>query len=102
MIGIKSNRADLKDYSIEYEKIASDTISKLKELIGNSVKKIEHVGSTAIIGIRSKPIIDIVIGVTSLDIVAKLKDKLEQNNFIYSKAKMENTIIAFKCEKNMV
>lgn len=99
MIGIESNRADLKDYSTEYKMIAKTTISILEKLIGNKVEKIEHVGSTAIIGIKSKPIIDIVIGVNSLDIVGKLREVLEQNNFMYAKVKLNNTVVSFKCEK---
>ena len=100
MIGIDSKRADLRNYSNKYLEIGKNTIKKLMNIIGDKVEKIEHVGSTAIIGIKSKPIIDIVIGVKSLDIVDELKETLEENEYYYSKTKLNNTAILFICEEN--
>ena len=51
--------------------------------LGESAVAIEHVGSTAIPGIHAKPIIDIVVGVRSLDDAMKYKDELALHKIIF-------------------
>ena len=62
--------------------------------------KIEHIGSTSIIGIKSKPIIDIAVGINSFSVIEEIKDILERNNFKYSKIKLKNTVVDFICEQD--
>lgn len=100
MLGIEAGKAELKNYSSEYQKLGKKTIDILENIIGTKAEKIEHVGSTSIIGIKSKPIIDIAIGVKSFDIINEIKDILEQHDFIYSKVKLNNTVVDFMCEEN--
>ena len=99
MIGIESGKAELRDYSSEYKMIAEKTINQLENIIGTKVLKIKHVGSTAIIGIKAKPIIDIAVGVSSFEIIPKIKPVLEKNGFLYSKTKLNNTVVTFMCEE---
>lgn len=100
MIGIISSKAELKEYNEEYKTVASHTIHTLENLIGEKVIKIEHVGSTAIIGIQSKPIIDIAVGISSFAIIGEIKDILESHQFIFSKVKLNNTVVTFICESD--
>ena len=51
--------------------------------LGESAVAIEHVGSTAIPGIHTKPILDIVVGVRSLDDAMKYKDELALHKIIF-------------------
>lgn len=44
----------------------------LKELIGDKILDIQHVGSTSIIGLSAKPILDIAIGVKDNDVLDKV------------------------------
>lgn len=102
MLGLKSNEAKLCDYSEDYIIIANQKIQNLREILKGNFIEIEHVGSTAIKGIKSKPIIDIVIGIENFDKVHEIKEKLESNNILFSKVKLNNTVVAFKCEKDNI
>ena len=59
---------DIVPYNSEWPKLAEAEIDKLKSVFPpNSILDIQHVGSTAIIGLSAKPILDIQIAVHSLD-----------------------------------
>lgn len=98
MLGINSKEAILYDYNEDYIIIAKEMIQRLKEILKDKFIKIEHVGSTAIKGIKSKPIIDIVIGLDNFDNVNEIKEILERSNILFSKIKLNNSVIAFKSE----
>ncbi len=100
MLGIDSSKAQLYDYDYHYESIANETIKNLYQILGKQAIQIEHVGSTAIRGILAKPIIDIVIGVKQLSIAFEMREQMEKHHFLFSKTKLNNTMIAFKCEAN--
>lgn len=49
------------DYTDAFKAIYSDEEKILKALIGSYIKRISHIGSTAIANIKAKPIVDILI-----------------------------------------
>ena len=49
------------DCSEKFKTIYLDEENILKALLGNSIKRISHIGSTAIKNIKTKPIVDILI-----------------------------------------
>ena len=53
--------------------MAKEIIVKLKDIFGDVATDIQHVGSTAIRGIKAKPIIDIAVSVADF---TKLKRSL--------------------------
>lgn len=66
-------------YNPNWPKLAEEEISILKSLFPYSwIVDIQHIGSTAIPGLSAKPIIDIYIGVTSIEeaqnAIPKIKD----------------------------
>ena len=63
----------------KYEKEKKEIL----QVIGEFVAAIEHVGSTAIDGLAAKPIIDILIGLNSLDDAKECIPKLENINYEY-------------------
>lgn len=83
MIGLKRGTVTLCDHMVEWEDEAQATINKLKSILGNTAKKIEHVGSTSIKSIKAKPIIDIMVSVDSFDELLKYEEKLRENGFYY-------------------
>ena len=61
------------DCSAEFEKQLSDEKEYLISLLGNYIKRISHIGSTAIKNIKTKPIVDILI-----EIDLENKDNLKE------------------------
>ncbi len=65
--GLKKGILKLTDYQDDYKKIYEKEKENLLKIYKDKIKIIDHVGSTAIIGIKSKPIIDILIQTDDLD-----------------------------------
>ncbi len=75
MIGLKRGTVRLYDHEKEWEIEAQNTISRLREILGDVIKDIQHVGSTSILSIKAKPIIDIALAVDDFhDILAFEKE----------------------------
>lgn len=56
---------------------------KIKEKIGEYIASIDHIGSTAVEGLVAKPIVDILIGLNSLEDAQFCIPKLEELNYEY-------------------
>ncbi|NHJ49711.1 MAG: GrpB family protein [Asgard group archaeon] len=69
------------NWKSKYSKIREDILEK----IGDFVVEIEHIGSTAIPGLASKPIIDVMIGTQSLEDADKCIPRIIEMNFEYVK-----------------
>lgn len=65
--GLKRGTLELLEYNDKYTEIFYEEKTKLEKILDGFYVKIEHVGSTAIKGIKSKPIIDILITCNNLD-----------------------------------
>ena len=63
IIGLKCDVVELVDHKPEWEVLAVETIQRLWHVFGSVAKDIQHVGSTAIMHIKAKPIIDIAVAV---------------------------------------
>ena len=73
---------------VEYNPDWPDLFDKEKRFIGSIVTDfvygtIEHVGSTSVKGLAAKPIIDIMVGVESLDASKKAIQIMENNDYCY-------------------
>jgi GrpB-like predicted nucleotidyltransferase (UPF0157 family) len=74
----------IEKYNNNWPKMFSDEKASLALVLKNDFKgTIEHVGSTAVKGLAAKPIIDIMIGVESLESSKYLIDKLTQSGYCY-------------------
>jgi len=67
------------DWPIQY-KHESD---RILTVCGNLLTAIEHVGSTAVPGLTAKPIIDIAVGVESLDVADEMLTGMESIGYDY-------------------
>ena len=65
--GLKKGYLELMDYQDNYKDIYEQEKEELVKIYKDKIKQIDHVGSTSIIGIKSKPIIDILIQTDDLD-----------------------------------
>ena len=83
IIGLKRGTVELVEYKEGWEEAGRECIRQLSSILGEEAVAIEHVGSTAIPGIHAKPILDIVVGVRSLDDAMKYKDELALHKIIF-------------------
>lgn len=96
-LGLKNNEVRLVEYSPKWR----GEFERSKNLILDHThipeNRIEHIGSTSIIGMSAKPIIDIVIGVDDLKKVDKtLFKELEKAGFFRLKVNRPNEIVLAK------
>ena len=66
MLGLTHNVNMLVDYDPSWETEFARERDRIAAVLGETAKAVEHYGSTAVVGMRSKPIIDILVGVCPL------------------------------------
>ncbi|MGI9290149.1 MAG: GrpB family protein [Gammaproteobacteria bacterium] len=71
------------DYDPERKNLFNLEKELLSDLFAGINITIEHVGSTSIEGLGGKPIIDIMIGVESLDVVDERIEQLAAHHYLY-------------------
>ena len=96
MIGLKRGTVQLFDHEKEWEVEAQRTIEKLWEILGSIAKDIQHVGSTSIVSIKAKPIIDIAVAVNDFSEILTLEDELKNAGFYYRPSSIDNQLL-FAC-----
>lgn len=66
-VGLTRGYLELLDYREDYKEIYEEEKKELLKIYKDKIKQIDHVGSTSIKGIKSKPIIDILIQTNDLE-----------------------------------
>ena len=82
-LGLRRGTVAVEPHDRQWEVAAQQTISKLREILGNTAVDIQHIGSTSIKNICAKPIIDIAVGVRDFRDILELNAVLEDNCFIF-------------------
>ena len=83
ILGVEINTVVLKEYNPVYKELFNKEKEKLKNLLGDTILQIEHVGSTSMPGIVSKPIIDMVCAIKDIKEIENIKEILVKNGYIY-------------------
>jgi GrpB-like predicted nucleotidyltransferase (UPF0157 family) len=83
MLGLKRGTVRIVKYNAAWKTEYEKEKIRLEIELKNYKVNIQHVGSTSIIGCSAKPIIDIAIGVESLEYGEKLIPALESLDYIY-------------------
>ena len=99
MIGLKRGTVQLCEHEKEWEIEAQNTISRLKQILGDVITDIQHVGSTSIPSIKAKPIIDIALAVDNFDDILAYEKELKDAGFYYrpgAQASLRNQLL-FAC-----
>lgn len=96
-LGLKRNEIRLEAYTPEWAEEFNKVKNEILENTNLEDKQIEHVGSTAIIEMAAKPIIDILVGIDDL----KKADQtffhsLKQSGFLRLKVEKPNEIVLAK------
>jgi len=73
----------LHSYSSEWPEKFEKESNLIKEILGDLVIDIEHIGSTSIPGLSAKPIIDIAVLTESISDINTFTDKLENIGYSY-------------------
>ena len=81
-IGLKRGTVRLADHNSQWETIAAETIQRLWCIFGSLATDMQHIGSTAIRGIKAKPIIDIAVAVKDFAAVDVITPALETASFL--------------------
>lgn len=82
-IGLKRYTVKLLPYQKIWEEYFQEMKNELLQLAGEHFVDIQHIGSTAIKGMKAKPIIDIAIAVQDIEIVSHLIPFFESIHFEY-------------------
>lgn len=90
MLGLKRGTVKLYDHELTWETEAQQTIARLKQVLGDIITDIQHVGSTAIPSIKAKPIIDIAVAVDDFNDILAYEKELKDAGFYYRPGKQEN------------
>ena len=77
-MGLINGKVYLENNFILWKKMFEEEKNNLIRIFDNDFFKIEHVGSTAVDKLSSKPIVDIAIGVNNLNDINKYMDILKQ------------------------
>ena len=84
MLGLKHNINFLVDYDPEWAMRFARESQLTADVLGSFAKGIEHCGSTAVMGMRAKPITDILVGVAPFEDWAACKVPLESLEYDYA------------------
>ena len=76
----------------EFQRIGA----RLRESLGNMALRIDHIGSTSVVGLAAKPIIDIQISVLALDPMEPFLAPLESLGYVWQQDNLEKTERYFK------
>ena len=82
-IGLNNFIVELHDYQIEWEQNAKETIEYFKNIFGDLIVDVEHIGSTSIKSIKAKPIIDLVVGIKDFNNLDNIMEKMKNNGLTY-------------------
>ena len=83
MLGLKLNVNYLVDHDPLWASEFAEERDRLRAALGPLVKGIEHQGSTSVAGMRAKPILDILVGVTPITDWEQCKGPLEGLGYDY-------------------
>ena len=97
MLGLKRGTVQLFDHEKEWEIEAQNTICRLREILGDIIIDIQHIGSTSIKCIKAKPIIDIAVAVDNFADVLKREADMNKNGFYYCPCDDRDGQILFAC-----
>jgi GrpB-like predicted nucleotidyltransferase (UPF0157 family) len=73
----------VEEYNPEWSKLFENEKQRILTAVGSHIVRIEHVGSTAVVGLGAKPIIDMMIAVKTLSDADKCINPLERIGYRY-------------------
>lgn len=82
-IGLKKDTVRLEAHQAEWDIEGERICRKIKDILGDDAVDVQHVGSTSILWICAKPVIDIAVAVKSFEDVFKHDEELSSCGIVY-------------------
>jgi len=102
MLGVERGLVKLEPYNDKWSKLFDEERELLSSQLKELIMAIEHVGSTSIEGLFAKPIIDIAIGVSSLDKVIKIREKVKGIGYLEVPVSIDGKHVFAKNKENKI
>ena len=83
ILGVQYGTVRLREYTDEWSNYFESEKGRIIKVIGDKVLVVDHIGSTAIPGMLAKPIIDVLIGMETVDYVSSCIKSLEGIGYTY-------------------
>lgn len=74
------------DYDAAWPALADAELRRIKESVGGSAVRLEHVGSTAVPGLAAKPILDLLLCVDAMEPRERYVEPLERLGYLFAPA----------------
>ena len=84
-LGLGTGKVKLADHSQEWHGLFEAEKERIYSAIGTHLHDLQHVGSTAVVSIRAKPIIDMAGGGDDLDVAEALIDQMKAIGYEYAR-----------------
>ncbi|WP_313694070.1 GrpB family protein [Halorarum halobium] len=81
MVGLARGTVELREWTPAWRRAYEREVARLRDLVGESVIRFDHVGSTAVEGLAAKPVVDVLATVPDVGAVAELVATLEANGY---------------------
>jgi GrpB-like predicted nucleotidyltransferase (UPF0157 family) len=78
-------------YDPDWKCLFEELGKKLRESLQDTAIRIDHIGSTSVVGLEAKPIIDIQISVIDFDDLSQYQSKIERLGFVYRSENIDKT-----------
>ena len=83
VLGLENSVVRLSDYTQLWAELYREEEQRIRAAVGQLIIELQHIGSTAIPGIRAKPILDMMAGVAQLEKALWCKAPLEAIGYDY-------------------
>jgi GrpB-like predicted nucleotidyltransferase (UPF0157 family) len=83
-LGLEPDANRLADYNPLWPRAFAEEAARIRSVVGPLALAIEHYGSTAVPGLRAKPIIDILVGVARIDDGLKMIEPMKRLGYDYA------------------
>jgi len=83
MIGLRRYTVRVVEHDPQWSALAADVCREALRVCGDLLVDLQHVGSTSVPDLPAKPILDIVAGAASLDVIQEFVQRLTGIGYIY-------------------
>src|SRR5689334_106270 len=83
-LGLEAGANRLSDYNPLWPRAFAEEAARIAAAVGPLALAIEHYGSTAVPGLRAKPIIDLLIGVADIDHGLRMIEPMARLGYDYA------------------